>query len=108
MSEQQWLTYERAHHANNSRIYITQEASKKKPMGFGDSREATPEEIEAVIAKRRENEESRARLEAFQARPDYQDAAMIRNALEWMTPDENPLSALTPEEWADFRRRISR
>jgi hypothetical protein len=105
MSEQ-WVTYTRPHYGNKSALSVTQEAGNKKPLGFGEPREATADEIEHEKAKRREREESRKRIEDFQARQDYRDAATIRNVLEWMTPDENPLSALTPEEWAELRRKL--
>jgi hypothetical protein len=67
---------------------------------------ATPEMIAAHRAKQTAREEEEAKLKAFHARPDYQDASTIAYTLSRMNPDNHPLDRLTPEEWAQLRRRL--
>lgn len=105
-SEGRWTTWVRPHHRSGTEQIITRESEQKAPMGFSQSRPATDDEIAAELERRKQKVLYAQRQKDFQDRPDYQDAAAIRNILEWMTPEKHPLDALSPEEWTELRKRL--
>jgi hypothetical protein len=76
------------------------------PHGCREGRPATLTEIEAEQAKRAEKAERRKLIDAFRARPEWEDADMIRSTIEMMEHDNHPLDKLTPEEWRALRIKI--
>jgi len=108
----EWLTYE-----CTGRTPATCRAGKTVMLGLGFvPRPATQNEIEAAIQKETEEinayaakrEKEHAARQNFAERQDYQDAAAISSVLDDMDVDKHPLDRLTPSEWAELRRRLSR
>jgi hypothetical protein len=107
MSEE-WVTYSRMLRNSSEPVTTTKLFTEKRPVGFGDGRTATEDEITAEKQKRAERIADQERVKQFEARTDYAAAVSIRNALEWMTPENNPLDAFTVEEWQAIEKRLTR
>jgi hypothetical protein len=95
-----WTAYERSGHT------IVKADGEVIPAGYHEGRPATKAEIEEEQTRRTEQAETRKRIDAFNARPDRQDADSIRSTIEMMEYDDHPLDCMTPEEWRALRIKI--
>jgi hypothetical protein len=82
-------------------------ADEPKPTRFAEMRPATQKEIAFEVAARAERDAHRARLAAYDARPDVQDARAVRDAIEFMDCGDGLVDRLAPAEWAELRRRLA-
>lgn len=102
-----WVAWERfGRGLDRNKVAMIRKESEGKPKYFSLSRPATEQEVSEEIARRETREREAATIRAFESRQDYRDAKVIRGILEWMTPEDNPLGALTPEEWAELRKKL--
>jgi hypothetical protein len=101
----EWVTYEWqfVDPPDTTTKLSTQPAPR---IGVWKARPATDAEIAEEVAKRLERDAQQQKLAQFEARQDYTDAKAIVSTIEWMTPGNHPLDRLTPEEWAELRRRL--
>ena len=105
-TDEQWVTWTRYSRSRNE-VTSTRLASEPAPKYFSSSsRPATAEEIEAEKQYRAEKAAESATRQAIESRPEYAIAQEIRNRLEWITPESNPLDALTLEEWEALRGKL--
>jgi hypothetical protein len=103
----QWACYEKSSRSRTGEpTRIIRPVTEPQPKYFTYAGPATPEEIRAEKKKRAADAKEARVLAEFRARPEYQDAQAIRNALEWMTPTDNRLDCLTPAEWAKLRKKL--
>ena len=82
--------------------------SEGKPKYSNYSRPATAEEIAEEKAYRARVIRGQKMQRDFESRPEYQDAMAIHDILELMSPENHPLAALTPDEWAALRKKLER
>jgi len=105
--DDQWACYERPSRSRTGEpTKIIRPVTEPQPKYFTYTGPATPEEIKQEKKRRAADTKEKQVLAGFQARPEYRDAQAIRNALEWMTPVDNPLDKLTPAEWAKLRKKL--
>lgn len=99
-----WTVFSRA----NGGITTTLADGEIVPLGFryDAGRPATEAEIAEEQTKRENAVKVRRCIEAFRARPEYQDADLIRSTIEMMEYDNHPLDCMTPEEWRALRIKI--
>ena len=67
---------------------------------------ATPDQIEANRMRAAERAAEDMKRGTFHARPEQKDVSAIFQLLSDMTPDDHPLDRLSPDEWAELRRRL--
>jgi hypothetical protein len=95
-----WTTYSSGNHT------VVLSDGEIIPFSYHDPRPATKAEIAAEQAKREARDAERREIDAFRARPEWQDADSIRSAIEMMDHENHPLDKLTPEEWQALRIKI--
>lgn len=102
-----WKALERFNRSGLSRWIVPAGRDIRAPWRLSDT-PPTAEEVATAEAERQTAERERMEKQAFEARQEYKDADAIRAVLEWMTPSDNPLDRLTPEEWAELRAKLSK
>lgn len=103
-----WLTIERRNGARSTRFTVTSEEWDSTSVKRGTARAATDEEISAAVQRRDERAKDEQIEQTFKARADYQDAQAIAAILEWLSPTNQVLDKLTPDEWSNLRQRLSK
>jgi hypothetical protein len=99
-----WTVFTR--HWISGETIIIKAPGEFKPMGFGSERPATRAEVKIEQKRRAESAVEQARRTAFRARPEWQDANMIRSTIEIMDHENHPLDCMTPDEWRTLRIKI--
>lgn len=103
MSE--WQAFERLGRTRKVTRIIRRRESP--PIGWREaSSPPTADEIAVAEANEKAHADARAAHAAFVARPEYAIANAIRDRLELMTFEDNPLDRLSLKEWSDLRDLI--
>jgi len=107
---EKWITYSRESYRKGvatSTAYTKLEGEAPPRIGAWEKRPSTPEEIAKEKSRRAEHQRELATIKAFQERPEYIAASAIRNALEWMSPQDHPLDKLSADEWEQLRKKLT-
>ncbi len=107
---EEWTAYERYWFSGGRQesepTIIVRAPGEAVPTGFPMARPATKDEIAAEQDKRAKLAGIARQREAFEARPEYKEAHLIRSTIEMMEHDNHPLDRLTPEEWRALRVKL--